>query len=603
MIDSLEQVMASGRSTKAEKAELLIDLSYAYLFADTAKCRAYAMDALQLTQNYGLKSSEAKAYNLLGNFYNVNMMPFQAHAHYTKAERIYLELDDRDRLFVIYYNMKIMFRRIREYENAEYYANKALSLNTTEQKGWWPLILSKQLIHGEARFRENYSQEALDYFLDLHHKALHIEDSLGIIRETSSLAASRCAEIYANMNRPHEALPYYHQALDFFKSRGNKPNIGRMYAFFAMTYALMHHIDSTEHYINKALDYHKTTAFDIHLLYHACAKIDSLKGNYLSALANFQKYHHVSDSLSKEEKTTEMARLKLWHEFDHKESEKKILQQEFLKQRKLTMILTVSLMMTLALLAIAVFFYRKITEKNREITEKNHAMEDLHSAKDKLFSVMAHDLRSPIASLMSVLKLTHSEELDIGTQVQLLKDVSKRVDDVLGLLDNLLRWAKNQMQGIIPMPVYLDAQKESLTVTDSLQDIAANKQIVLENRIERQQIYADRDMFAVVVRNLTANAIKYTFAEGRVILASELSDDMLTVSVKDNGTGMTQDVQDTLFKLSETRIRKGTDNESGTGLGLVLCADFVKANGGNIWYTSAPKEGSTFFFSVPAGKH
>jgi two-component system sensor histidine kinase/response regulator len=213
--------------------------------------------------------------------------------------------------------------------------------------------------------------------------------------------------------------------------------------------------------------------------------------------------------------------------------------------------------------------------------------------------VVAHDLRSPMGALMSMLNLANNDMLDAKTQSQLLKDISARVDDTYGLLDNLLHWSKSQMQGMASMPVIFDAQEGSRVVTDNLQSIAAHKNIVINNRIEKQQIYADRDMFAVVVRNLTMNAVKYTPEAGEIILASELKDNMLIISVKDNGTGMTQEVQDKLFKLSETRSQRGTNNESGTGLGLVLCEKKKKINGGNIWFTSKQGEGSTFYFSIP----
>ena len=155
------------------------------------------------------------------------------------------------------------------------------------------------------------------------------------------------------------------------------------------------------------------------------------------------------------------------------------------------------------------------------------------------------------------------------------------------------------MQGQVVSPVYFDVQNEIHAAIDSLQEIAAAKMVSLKNRAGNQEIFSDRDMFAVTLRNLMTNALKYTSAGGKVIIDSELSDDMLIISVKDTGTGIPQEVQDKLFNLSETKSQRGTDNESGTGLGLVLCADFVKANGGHIWFTSVQNEGSTFFFSIP----
>jgi len=145
-------------------------------------------------------------------------------------------------------------------------------------------------------------------------------------------------------------------------------------------------------------------------------------------------------------------------------------------------------------------------------------------------------------------------------------------------------------------------QNEINDVMNGLQEIAAVKMIALNNSAGKHEIYVDRDMFSIVMRNLATNALKYTSTGGEVTINSELSDNMLVVSVKDTGTGMPQEVQDKLFNLSETKSRRGTNNESGTGLGLVLCADFVKANGGCIWFTSVPGEGSTFFFSVPTRK-
>ena len=598
VIDSLEQVLSTVKLKNQEKTDILLQLSHAYLHVDTAKCRAYSMEALQLAQNSGLKMAEGSAYIRLGNFYSVNHFHYQSHASYVKAEKIFLELDEKDRLYALYRNMVITFNNAKEYDNLAYYANKVLIM-ATERKDFYEMIVAQMML-GSARFQDKKNQEALDYFLNLHQKALRLEDSLGLKRLLSSSLGNVCATIYFGTNRPREALPYFHQLRRYYEINNFNIHLGRQYGRLAQVHAAMHNIDSAEYYIRKAMDSNQPVNF-IDKVYLASAKVDSLKGDYLSALANFQKYHYLTDSVSKDEKSTEMARLKVWYEFDQKEIEKRILNQEFQKQRKLTFILAVSLLMTLTMLALAVFFYRKITEMNREMKVKNHEMKELHTVKDKLFSVVAHDLRSPVAALASLIRLVDVNRLNAIEQ-ELFKGISGRVETTSDLLGNLLNWAKSQMQGIVPAPVYFDIHEESRSVTDSLQTTADNKKIVLQNRIVQQQVYADRDMYALTLRNLSTNAIKYTSAGGEVILASELSGNMLVISVKDTGTGMPQEVQKKLFNLSETKSRRGTDNESGTGLGLVLCADFVKANGGRIWFTSVQGEGSTFFFSVPVNK-
>jgi len=265
----------------------------------------------------------------------------------------------------------------------------------------------------------------------------------------------------------------------------------------------------------------------------------------------------------------------------------------------------ISFLLVIFMISLVLFFRqnRKLSRLSSALSQANNELKELHIVKDKLFSVVAHDLRSPMSSLMNMLKLFNINKLNPEKQAWLLKEISIRVDNAFGLIDNLLRWAKSQMQGIVLSPARFDVQEESHAVTDTLNGVAAAKGITLDNRIGKHQIYADRDMFAVVIRNLITNAIKYTSSEGEVILDSELSDNMLVISVKDTGIGISQEAQDKLFKLSETQSQYGTNNESGTGLGLVLCADFVKANGGRIWFTSVQGEGSTFFISVPVKRN
>jgi len=235
----------------------------------------------------------------------------------------------------------------------------------------------------------------------------------------------------------------------------------------------------------------------------------------------------------------------------------------------------------------------------RELQKYFRESEEMHKAKDKVFSVLSHDLRGSIANLISINWLTIESEEDTELKMSLLKDATAQLEMNFEMVDNLLRWAKSQMRGIIATPSFFDIQEESQIVTEILQHMAIHKQITLTNLIEKQRVYVDRDFFNVILRNLTTNALKYTSPEGEVTLTSELKDKMLVIAVKDNGTGMSAEVQEKLFKLSENNSISGTNNEKGMGLGLILCADFVRTIGGQIWFTTEQGKGSTFYFSIP----
>jgi signal transduction histidine kinase len=607
LIDSLRQSLYSFKGSDYDKGLLMLDISQKYRGIDTAMSRMYNMEALRLAQGKKLVRLEGNAYFYLANYYTGIGQFYKAHIHFKKAEKLLLGVLNKYQMCGLYLSMMQLFETIEDLDNIEYYADKILEIASERYDlttvtplpsdtldavdlpaNFTTIIFYAQILKGEAHFNNNWGEEALEYYLEMYRKS--ISHPIPVSSITSKMA-SGCGLIYTNLNRPREALHYLHLVREDYEKR--QPTLlPLIFHSIAEAYAMLHQTDSAEYYMKKAGDSFLTDAGIKMTTYRTRSLLEAGKGNHRNALETYKKYHHLSDSIARAGKTTEMARLRNWLEFEQKDNENMILLHEKQKQRKLIWILAVSQVLIFVLLGLSVFLYRKVASQNRE-------MKELHGVKDKLFSVVAHDLRSPLSSLITMLKLVNENRLNADMQAQLMRDITNRVDSTFGLLDNLLRWAKSQMQGMIPAPVYFDAQEASFEVTNAIEGVAAGKKIVLNNRIEKQQIYADRDMFAVLVRNLTTNAIKYTPAEGYVTIASELKDNMLIISVKDTGTGMPPEVQDKLFKLSETKSQRGTNNESGTGLGLVLCADFVKINGGKIWFTSKEGEGSTFYFSVP----
>ncbi len=586
-IDSLEQTLAMYKDHDTAKIGLLIDLSFEYKDIDPPKCKEYAEHALELARKAGSKVKEAAAHNALGVYYYYLDMPYPAYVNYKKAENLLLKYGVWNDVKEIYYNLMHLYVFIQDDENAMLYANKLLDIASKD--GDLSSEIGARYTLNSIRFRDRPGQEELDGYLDLYWKALPLDNNITHVVEVY------CGDSYLHMGKYREGLSYLHRAREYFEAHEEAGFTMEAYIRLAEAYILMHQVDSAEWCLQKVAQSPIIYASTRMRILQSKSMLDSIRGNCWGALAHFKAYSHLADSLAKDKNTNEVARMKNWYEIEQKENENRILQQEQHKQSRLIYSLVGTLVLIIILIVLLAYLYRRSVKKNSELKE-------LHKVKDKLFSVVAHDLRSPIGTLMTMLKLINENSMDAETQTELLKGISSRVDDTYGLLDNLLCWSKSQMQSIVPSATYFDIQTVSLIVTSNLQEVAIDKQINLRNLIEKHQVYADKEMFTVVIRNLTMNALKYTYAGGEVKLASKLSGDVLIVSVTDNGTGMTQDVQDKLFKLSETSSKRGTNNESGAGLGLVLCADFVKTNGGSIWFESQEGKGTTFFFSIPVKK-
>jgi len=599
-IDSLEatlvhlRAMSSFKSNNLERAEVHIKLSFEYRAVDTTKCRTNALEALKLTRNAG--SIEGEAYFALARYYQMADIPYMAHVNYRDAEKLFIKYKDTENLFKVYRNQMILFNNIEDKKNTAIYARKVQEMIAERSmlEGRSELeIFEDQSIGITAAFYLGWSEleddggpEALDFYLKMYQKAIDLDD-----HRNAYMIAANCGGLFVEQDRIREALQFLHFTRNFFETVGMMV-MPETYALLAEAYAMLGKIDSAQHYIKRAQNSPLYTDETKKILLRGYSVLEASKGNYRGALNNYKQYHHVSDSINKVRRMDEIGRMKNWQEFEQKDKENLNLQLSKERQKKYMIAMAALMAVILLLLGLAILFYRKSVEKNQELKQ-------LHTVKDKLFSVVAHDLRGPMGALVSMLKMANNNMLNAEMQAQLLKDITNRVDDTYNLLDNLLRWSKSQMQGMVLSPVYFNAQEGSRAVTDTLQGIATTKKITLINRIDKYRIFADKDMFAVLVRNLTTNALKYTSAEGQVILDAKMSNNMLVISVKDTGTGMPQEVQEKLFKLSETKSKRGTNNESGTGLGLVLCADFVKANGGRIWFSSEQGKGSTFYFSIP----
>lgn len=242
----------------------------------------------------------------------------------------------------------------------------------------------------------------------------------------------------------------------------------------------------------------------------------------------------------------------------------------------------------------------------RLILSKTEELQRTIAGRDKLYSVIAHDLRSPMGSIKMVLNMLilNLPSEKIGAEMyELLTMANQTTEDVFSLLDNLLKWTKSQIGKL--NVVYQDVDLVEVTdgVIEIFSMVASLKKIkIREMKPEKMMVNADIDMLKTVVRNLLSNAIKFSKENSEVLVKMEEVDGMAVVSVQDHGCGISEEGQKKLLHTDTHFSTFGTNNEEGSGLGLLLCKDFVVENGGKLWFTSKEGEGSIFSFSIPVKK-
>ena len=256
-------------------------------------------------------------------------------------------------------------------------------------------------------------------------------------------------------------------------------------------------------------------------------------------------------------------------------------------------------------LVVRVFHQIKLVAATRIIERQNAELRATIGNRDKMYSVIAHDLRSPMASIRMVLNLVAASASpeQIGQEMyDLLDKANKESEDVHDLLDNLLKWTKSQTGRLNVVLQDLDLNDIIPGVVDIFEMIAQNKHIKLNYQGSASSVIvtADNDMLKTVVRNFMSNAIKFSPENATIDIILSTEGDFAKVSVRDHGVGIAPDRLSTIFNKGETTY--GTGGEEGSGLGLQLCQDFARKNGGDAMVESVEGEGSTFSFTLPIKK-
>jgi signal transduction histidine kinase len=328
--------------------------------------------------------------------------------------------------------------------------------------------------------------------------------------------------------------------------------------------------------------------------------------DYKMALKLSRAERKTSDSLFNLKRALEIANLNSSYQLQKSNADNNQLK---LTNHKNLMVRGGMLMVSciiLLILIITIYFYLRSKKLNRQMIEVNKSLTGLnvelqahHAVKDKMFSIIGHDLRSPLANVIGILALLNDDDLSGAERKEIIEKLSVHSKTSMQMLDNLLTWGQAQVKGIYLSQQYVDVKEIIVKNITLLRVPLDEKKIIIEdNIVQHTMIWADPAHVDFVVRNLISNAIKYCPPAGNIVITSaEERPGYTSFFVKDNGLGIKKDKLSTIFHI-QSESTPGTGGEKGTGLGLIMCKGFIIANGGEISVDSTEGSGSTFKFTL-----
>jgi signal transduction histidine kinase len=486
------------------------------------------------------------------------------------------------------------------------------------------LVLTKELgdtkRQGEAQFYLGilYTKKGqLDEALAKHKEALVLRRK-SADRAGEALSLNTIGTLYALMKNPDRALANYVASLEINVSLKSSAGLSDSYNNIGILYYQKGNFERSIANLELA----RQAALKSNDQQQALRSYDYLSFAY-KELKNFEKALEYREAFlsvkemiqneSDQRKLTEMQTQYVLEgkelKIDKLEADRQERERELEAQKKFRNFLFALIGLGIVIIILVLYLYiqkqranRQFKLANEKIRLQNEQLQQLNATKDKFFSIISHDLKGPLNSLTSFsgLLINYFDSLSKEEIQTLAKDLDKSLKNLFALLENLLEWSRSQTGAIEFKPEAFDLAELVQQNIDLLTAQAATKEIRIEYANPHVlTVMAHKNSVTTVIRNLISNAIKFTPKGGTITLSTGKSNEEALVSIADTGVGMSKEVIDKLFRIDAKHSTKGTAEEKGTGLGLVLCKDFVEKNNGNIGVQSEEGKGSTFYFTLP----
>lgn len=516
-------------------------------------------------------------------------------ADYLLEAKMYAErLNNPSMLFRRYNNLGIVYGSLKNNEEAGKYMSKAIAISKKINgvKDVGRVMNNLGVIYSNEK-KYDQAKKILREAIDRNRK-----DSLpAYVAHSYSLIAN----VALLENELYNAIKYYDSSNQILKTTSyrklaayNKQEMGQIYT-------LINNYIKAERLLTQARKEFEEMEASKSLLtnYKYSSRLDSLRGNLTGALAWQQKYQKLSDEKMTELSTKKMERaesrykaeLAQLRKIDEQEKRELQTQEELLRYR-------IFMFVILGVLTLCLFFLFWVIKTRRERKMLISSLDKSNQIKNKLFSIISHDLKNEIHGLESSLNLMKDNQITVSEYEEIVPLLADRTHQTSILLNNLLNWSKSQLQELSAKPIKFDMTDVIKNKFAFFRAKANKKNIKLVNKIESTAIFADKDMVSIVAQNLIANAIKFCKSGDTIALVSREKEGHYEIGFQDTGIGIAPDNIKKLFA-EETFTTRGTQNESGTGLGLRICKELIELNKGNIRVESTLGEGTSFYISLP----
>ena len=567
--------------------------------------------ALEIFKNREEYEVIAKIYNDIGNIYRRLEDSVKSLKYYHKSLEITEMLENEKGMGKVYHNIGNIYFDQRNYKKALEYYKK--SLNFEKKIGDSEGMASSYLNIGNVYHYSENSDKSVEFYKKALTEFQKIGIELGVAMVHNNLTI-----LYSEKGEYEKALEHGRLALELHEKIGKTPSVLKTKTNIARIYFEIGKYNKAEKIFKEVLNKTKPLKMSStrESIFKNLSAIEEKRGNKDVALNYYKKYSAIKDSIYDENKNKILAEMDAKYQVSKKQNEIEILKKEkkiqelkLKKERNLLALLITSFIFVLVVMVLLILFYKQKHSANKELRLINKKLKDseknlrrLNATKDKFFSIIAHDLKNPFGALVGFSELLTDQYdfYDDRQKLETIKLIHKTAKNISTLLQNLLTWSRTQTNRISFNPKRVKLSELVEMTIDAVNSQAVHKDI--EIRVIAKTdcfVYVDTDMIRTVLRNLLSNSIKFSYPKSKIDVSAKVKQKEALVSVRDYGTGIDEKDKNKIFNIDKNFSKEGTENEKGTGLGLILCKEFVEKNGGKIWLETKLEKGTKFIFSLP----